>query len=109
MTKKEIIDKLKNSKSESGVAVITCNVTSPSNRKSYTGQDILVVVDKYQYALNDDKIQNSLHWWIFNSIGDFVRNTIMLSQNVSANDSLRLDKTYINEFLSIGDFTSDFA
>lgn len=100
MDKKEIIQKLENGNFPYGVAEVICNVFNRQG-KACNNQSILVVVDKGSLELVDDKIIDSKHWFIFNSIAEFASETIMVKKTEDFNFPSPLGKTVVGEFLEV--------
>ena len=105
MDKKEIIQKLENGNFHYGVAEMICNVFNRQG-KAYNNQSILVVVDKGSLELVDDKIIDSKHWFIFNSIAEFANATIIVKKAEDFKFPSPLGKTVVGEFLEVRDFVS---
>ena len=77
MKKNEVIQELKKGNFSNGVAEIICDVFS-SQGTSHKNQSILVILDKYGYECVNDQINEIKHWFIFNSLNEFVERTQMM-------------------------------
>lgn len=108
MKKNEVIQKLKKGNFSNGVAEIICDVFS-SQGTSHKNQSILVILDKYGYECVNDQINEIKHWFIFNSLNEFVERTQMMGNIEYPKISKPVSKIAVGKFLSIRDFISDFV
>ena len=101
MIQKEIIEILNNKVFPKGIAEIRCNILD-SNGICRENQSILVIVDKGTAECFDDQVTNSLHWFVCDSVQDFINRISMDSEKLSCNSIA------IKNALSVKPFVSDF-
>ena len=104
---KEIIVKLYDSQPGSGVMEIICDIVYAHNaiKKS---ESLLVITDEYGYECIDDQVIEERHHWIFESIDKFCHK-VSTSVPKGENGHFSIGKVYVDKFLEIREFVSDFA
>lgn len=104
---KEIIVKLYDSQPGSGVMEIICDIVCAHNaiKKS---ESLLVITDEYGYECIDDQVIEERHHWIFESIDEFCHK-VLTSAPKGETRHFGIGKVYVDKFLEIREFVSDFA
>lgn len=104
---KEIIVKLYDSQPGSGVMEIICDIVCAHNaiKKS---ESLLVITDEYGYECIDDQVIEERHHWIFESVDEFCHK-VSTSVPKGENGHFGIGKVYVDKFLEIREFVSDFA
>ena len=101
MTMNEIISILNDEVFPNGIAEIRCDILDV-NGICRENQSILVLVDKGAAECVDDQVTNSLHWFVCDSVQDFISRTSTACEKSSYNSIA------IKNILSVKPFVSDF-
>lgn len=101
MIQKEIIEILNNKVFPNGIAEVRCNILDGKGI-CRENQSILVIVDKGTAECFDDQVTNSLHWFVCDSVQDFISRISMDSEKSS------FDSIAIKNVLNVKPFVSDF-